>query len=673
MKKISKNRAGFSKPMLSILLAIVLFVSSLSMGSVAEGAGEDEATSAPETEAEETPAEEPEEESTPDPGMGSQGEPGACPTDGAGTGSPGEPGADPTNGAGTGSPGEPGAGSTDGAGTGSPGEPGTDPTNGAGTSSPGEPGADPTNGAGTGSLGEPGAGSTDGAGTSPTDGSGAGSTETPAEPSTDATDPAKPSEASSAELTVGAVTVKLDRGYDPVQYTNDKDVDELPERIITIQCNVDGEVSLPKPDRVGYIFTGWMITSGKNPGRLFAEDKYTVTLDDCVTEETGNTENTEETGNTENTEETGKGEYVITMEAQWEAAPAMLNASVPADVSYGLEFSNDTMPKGWELKYTDLDGNNQTIQGGGSTADKILVKQGTEVALTLEPDKIALTFKFKDGEGKDQAWTESLVRLAKNEANNPSDGFTCPEVKEQDGSYTFVMPESDVAISSVWELYLDKGTIELFPEGFQQKEVYSGDSGDNKVSWEGGYRILQCADANLGIRMTSNRLKLYGDLQDRKISLGDLNIDKKDSIELMNKNPEKGEESLTTNATLTQEGNIQAKNILVPEGTSLTVKGLYDKDEPDDEANNKKSITLMPDAGRSAIGAKKDSYGNVTIKNSKIIVEKAEDLDESDTMAVDGDNVEVTGSSLGTDDNPLPFPIHAKSKLVIGNTTDVYQ
>ncbi len=664
MKKISKNRAGFSKPMLSILLAIVLFVSNLSMGSFAEGAGADETTSAPETEAEETPAEEPEEESTPDPGMGSQD---------SETGSQGEPGAGPTDGAGTGSPGEPGAGPTDGSGAGSQGELGAGPTDGSGAGSQGELGADPTNGAGTGSQGGTVAGSTDGAGTdptngtgtSPTNGTGAGSTETPAEPSTDATDPAKPSEAASAELTVGAVTVKLDRGYDPDQYTNDKDAaGNLPERINIIQCNVDGEVSLPKPDRVGYIFTGWMITSGKNPRTLLAEDKYTVTLDDCVTKETGNTENTEETG---------KGEYVITMEAQWEAAPDMLNASVLADVSYGLEFPNDTMPKGWKLSYIDSDGSNKTIQEGESTADKILVQQGTKVALTLEADKIALTFKFKDNEGKDQAWTESLVRLAKKEANNPSDGFTCPEVKEQDGSYTFVMPESDVTISSVWELYLDKGTIELFPEGFQQEGVYSGDSGDNKVSWEGGYRILQCVNANLGIRLTSNRLKLYGDLQDRKISLGDLNIDKKDSIELMNKNPEKGEESLTTNATLTQEGNIQAKNILVPEGTSLTVKGLYDKDEPDDEANNKKSITLMPDAGRSAIGAKKDSYGNVTIKNSKIIVEKAEDLDESDTMAVDGDNVEVTGSSLGTDDNPLPFPIHAKSKLVIGNTTDVYQ
>ena len=188
---------------------------------------------------------------------------------------------------------------------------------------------------------------------------------------------------------------------------------------------------------------------------------------------------------------------------------------------------------------------------------------------------------------------------------------------EVDGKYIISMPASDVTVgySEVITLYLDEGTIELFPDGFKQKNKY----GDILIQWSGDYRILQNKD-NDSSKPTLNVLKLYGDLTkrpstsggsdiDRKIALGNLNISSDDSIALVT------DGSTSSSANLTQKGNIVAKNILVPSKTSLRLTGT--------EGNK---ITLTPECSsantRAAIGAANSNpeNGNITLSNVNVVM-----------------------------------------------------
>jgi len=98
------------------------------------------------------------------------------------------------------------------------------------------------------------------------------------------------------------VTLKMDRGYDPDQYTNDEEDGKLPDRNSVIETEVGKKEPLPVPTRFGYIFKGWKYTvDGAETTISKATDKefaYTVNLDDCVDED---------------------GKHVVSMEAQWEA------------------------------------------------------------------------------------------------------------------------------------------------------------------------------------------------------------------------------------------------------------------------------------------------------------------------------------------------------------------
>lgn len=311
--------------------------------------------------------------------------------------------------------------------------------------------------------------------------------------------------------------------------------------------------------------------------------------------------------------------------------------------------------------------------------------------------------------------------------------------KEENGSYTFDMPAKDVTISysQVLELYLDNGTIELFPDGF--KQVDNPKYGNQKITWPGDYRILQDENDNNDFHPTANVLKLSGDLtrridgtnEVRTIRLGNLNITSDNSVELINSDVD-GEIQTTVN--LTQEGNMNAKNILVPEKTSLTVAGAYKKND----ADTSKTISLAPGTDRAAIGAtaadgvngsitlsnvdvsmklnapsvsssigsgKQDStktYGAVTIADSWITVVESssasgqytgawiggagvadvnisntfvtngKDSDNHGARAVDGKTVDLINCQIGDNTNPVKEPIHAADTLKITDC-QIYQ
>ncbi|WP_165044523.1 InlB B-repeat-containing protein [Adlercreutzia sp. ZJ138] len=382
-------------------------------------------------------------------------------------------------------------------------------------------------------------------------------------------------------------------------------------------------------------------------------------------------------------------------------------------------------------------------------------------------DAVAPTVAFENNASEAQVNYHSQVTFTPN-ANQPAEYITLTYAEnekgdakahrldtcaaEQNGSYVFTMPASEVTISysNTMDLYLDNGTIELFPDGF--KQVANQAYGTEMVTWPGNYRILQDANDNADSHSTNNVLKLNGDLLNRKdipvqsgsqdaneprtITLGNLNIASSDSIELINKDA--SGQIVSTKVNLTQEGNIKAKNILVPAGTNLTLTGGYNASD----ASQNKTIKLAPVPNRAAIGTTSDnpangaitlekvdvsmdlnapsissgigsgnqvspgetnSYGNVSIANSRITVKEAtsasgqykgawiggtsvpsvtmdntqlcQDATSSNhgARAIDGVAVTLQNCpSIGTSDNPIKEPIHAQKSLEFINCK-VYQ
>jgi len=238
-----------------------------------------------------------------------------------------------------------------------------------------------------------------------------------------------------------------------------------------------------------------------------------------------------------------------------------LNLTMPVDISnngvinlvvtyvpdtYKLSVDEDTL-NNWTINYTD--GAGSDVVNTLSSTDKVDVKYHSDIVFIPKnadevPEFVSLNVT-KDS-------TTEVIKL--------------PSYSDINGeSYIFKMPAADIDVDyiKVETLYLDNGTIEITSTGYRQNGV-------NHI-WSGDYVILQCADNNSDNHTTENTLKIYGDLDGRQISLGNLNIISTNSIEL----------SSDANVKLTakykeNESTILAKNILVPEGSSFSAEnGTY--------------------------------------------------------------------------------------------------
>lgn len=282
----------------------------------------------------------------------------------------------------------------------------------------------------------------------------------------------------------------------------------------------------------------------------------------------------------------------------------------------------------------------------------------------------------------------------------------------KDGTYTFPMPASGVAISynDVMVLYLEKGSIDLAAEGFLQEEVY----GQTRVTWRGNYVIWMDAQNNSDNSVTANTLSLSGDLSKRLISLGNLNVEAEDAISLAH----------GTSAYLkTDDSVITVKNVYVPENASLTISNGTWNLAPGSNvaaiggrtgAEAKNGIIILNGvtanlqlgySNASGIGPGNQSCGggavqlndctitvtesssaagvfsgawvggyqvsSVILSNTHLTIGESEI--STQPYVLDGKAVGVVnGSWIGTEENPVPYQIRAQSSLKITDS-HIYQ
>ena len=171
---------------------------------------------------------------------------------------------------------------------------------------------------------------------------------------------------------------------------------------------------------------------------------------------------------------------------------------------------------------------------------------------------------------------------------------------------TFRMPAGDTlaAYSDVLTLYLEEGSIAIETDRYTQIKA----SGIVTRTWPGSYVILQNAE-NDAQAATENVLVLDGNLDGRQISLGNLNISATDSIKL---------EVGTTVGLTMDSSTVTAENILVPQGTALTLKsGMVG------EQKHSSKLVLSPGTIHAAIGASADNpvNGIISVENLSVYLE----------------------------------------------------
>lgn len=356
--------------------------------------------------------------------------------------------------------------------------------------------------------------------------------------------------------------------------------------------------TLPTAWREGCVFVGWQTTDASGKVHILTDaDKLNK---DLMNELEINNHVDSSTDNST---------PALTLYASYEKISAYFEGETPHTLK-----NDSSVGNAWTITY----GEGKTLPSGESVSvDPLSV-------VTLKPelgsDALPLTLTVDDGI---TMTTKSLASLVEPEGTDDTNVFDFEVTKEKNGSYTFKMPSKNVTVSTVWELYLEAGTIELSPKGFRQlaNDLVSITEED----WEGDYRILQCKGDN-PIQETPNVLKLHGNLTEQQISLGNLKISGDNSIELIYNGVEE------TEVVLTQKGKIQAKNILVPENTRLTLNGNYKRDAAGTAAGQTagegtegsnielKNITLTPNAGRAAIGgsSEKTKNGDITLNNVEL-------------------------------------------------------
>lgn len=243
-----------------------------------------------------------------------------------------------------------------------------------------------------------------------------------------------------------------------------------------------------------------------------------------------------------------------------------------------------TLTTEWEIQSYQLTATEEVLE-------KWTIKDEKNGALTatgaLVPYRTAITFTPKGDQEPAYIFING-TRLDKYEGAS----------KDANGVYTILMPAEDVEVtySRVMTLYLRYGDIDITPDGY----THRGET----VDWPGDYAILMDENRNAATP-TDNRLSISGDMSGRMIALDNLNIadgeeSANDSIKL----------ATGTIATLTTSYNnadstIKAKNILVPEDSNLTMNG-------------EGTLVLTPDKNYAAIGGNNDACGTITLKDLSI-------------------------------------------------------
>ena len=183
--------------------------------------------------------------------------------------------------------------------------------------------------------------------------------------------------------------------------------------------------------------------------------------------------------------------------------------------------------------------------------------------------------------------------------------------QENNGIYTILMPAGNVELyeNDKFTLYLDNGTIDITENGYTQN--------GKTVSWTGDYVIWQNKNNNADTA-TANVLNLTGNLVERTIELGSLNISSPDSITL-----DQGTAELKVTAP------IHAKNIQVTETANLTM-----------QSGARTEVVLTPGQNAAAIGGSgnKVAAGTITVNNLKLTLNMPYNSVASGIGAADADS-----------------------------------
>ncbi len=344
--------------------------------------------------------------------------------------------------------------------------------------------------------------------------------------------------------------------------------------------------------------------------------------------------------------------------------------------SYPLQISAEVMEY-WDVSYTPLN--------------------GTEV-------------KFTEVQEVNEAipYHSTVVFSPKENADSPKFvEITQKEIKTLDEyeNYTLTMGTEGITAKrkTIRDLYLEKGTIHITPDGYVQDGVTDG-----KVEWPGGYTIWMDENNNTDGSETPNVLNLSGDLSEKAINLGDLKIASADSIAL-----KQNTKAVLTMYSAEKESTVAGKNVLVPQGADLTIKQGTLELTPDvsktavGSSEGSTAVTLngvdvamtLPLASSaSGIGAEKiavaegmitvtqqadpsDHYRGTwigganadTVTLTDVTVKQGNGSQNySSAYAVKADSIELNRSSLGTTDNGISTPVYAHDTLTVKNSV-IYQ
>lgn len=302
---------------------------------------------------------------------------------------------------------------------------------------------------------------------------------------------------------------------------------------------------------------------------------------------------------TENINESIETYTKLTMKVSAESKGVINLSSGYTIQTYQLS-ADSNVQEHWKIIYSE---------GPDGSEEKELSVNGTAVSVKYHS---AIKFEPRNLSSIDPA---EFVTLTFGNDSDTSTMKLSDYAKESNNVYIFTMPAQNVAGSyiTVETLYLEDGTISITENDYTQQKT----DGNVNKTWRGNYQILQNAQ-DKAEGATSNTLILTGNLLERNILLGNLNISSDNSIEL-----KANESNDATKATLTMNtGNeIIAKNIQVPADCELTLTGSgAENSEENTSEQISGTLNLAPDKTNAAIGGtlENNANGKITLQNLNI-------------------------------------------------------